>query len=88
MALDIFVCSRYNLIVTMGIIDVAGFAIVIPCRMVSTMVLVSGQDGKLTGDDLDKVRLDLKNLLPAIIPERLARTIPVLVPLRKIYLQS
>lgn len=38
--------------------------------------------GGLTRDDLDEIRSELENLLPAVIPEPLAGAVPILVPLR------
>lgn len=41
-----------------------------------------------TRKDLNVVGHDVQNLLPSIIPERLAREVPVLVPLWQVFLRQ
>lgn len=69
--------------------DVTGFPKVIPSMLLAS-VPGSGRAsntgrGMHTGDDLDKVWHDFENLLPSVIPERFAGTIPLLTPPREVY---
>lgn len=82
---DVLVCPVDDLR-RRDVTDVARLAEIVPFP---TLALLSGLvhargSAQRTRDNLDKVRLDLQDLLPAIIPERLAGTVPILLPLRQI----
>lgn len=78
--IDVCVGAGDDLRSTVRLVDVAGFAVIVPWDPSVSMERNEDQD-RHTGDDLHKVGLDVEDLHPSVIPQALARGVPVLVPL-------